>query len=77
MEFSDGPKAPEVVYYTPEEIGKLIKLHPGTVRRLFIDEEGVLRLGHGPTRRKRQYYTLRIPARVLDRVLLRLTGGQK
>jgi hypothetical protein len=63
----------EPAFYTPEELGKLAKLHPATIRKTFVDEPGVIRLGHAGNRRKRQYFTLRIPASVVERVLGRMT----
>ena len=75
MKVIEDVNAHEVVapsFYTPEEVGDILKLHPGTVRRLFVDEDGVVKLGHPETRRKRQYFTLQIPADVLERVLVRL-----
>lgn len=64
--------------FTPEEIAKSHKLHPTTVRRMFLDEPGVIRMGHGSGHRGLgQYYTLRIPASVVRRVFGRMTvpGG--
>lgn len=61
--------------YTAEELAKLRKLNPTTIRKLFVDEPGVMRLGHGPSRGKRQYYSLRIPASVALRVFARMTVG--
>lgn len=73
-EFAEISKAAnEPTFYTPEEVAKRYKFHPATVRKLFIDEEGVIRLGHSGTRRRRQYFTLRIPAHVIERVLGRMT----
>ncbi len=64
--------------FTPEEVAKAYKLHPSTVRRKFVDEPGVIRLGNSGGRRKRQYYTLRIPLSVVERVFGRMTvGGPK
>jgi hypothetical protein len=63
---------PEVCY-TAEELARLVKLHPATIRKMFFDEEGVLRLGHAGSIRKRQYISLRIPASVARRVLQRMT----
>jgi len=61
--------------YTAEELAKSRKLHPATIRKLFLDEPGVLRLGHGGRRGKRQYFTIRIPETVAVRVFGRLTVG--
>jgi len=54
--------------YTVDELAKQLEVHPSTVRRLFIDQEGVIRLGHGRLRSKKQYFGLRIPASVARRV---------
>jgi hypothetical protein len=54
------------------------------VIKLFVDEEDVIRIGHKPGRRRldketgelkavRQYFTLRIPRFVVDRVFRRLS----
>jgi hypothetical protein len=61
--------------YTAEELARSRKLHPATIRKLFLDEPGVIRLGHGGRRGKRQYFTLRIPDSVAVRVFSRLTVG--
>ena len=55
-------------HYTPKEIAALWSVHENSVRRLFIDEEGVLKLGALNKRKARSYVTLRIPAHVVDRV---------
>jgi|HubBroStandDraft_1064217.scaffolds.fasta_scaffold34954_4 hypothetical protein len=63
------------LHYTPEELAKSRKLHVATIRKLFVDEEGVIRLGHTARRGKRQYFTLRIPHSVALRVFARMTVG--
>jgi hypothetical protein len=60
--------------FTPEELSKSTKLHVSTIRKTFVDEPGVIRLGHASGRR-RQYFTLRIPASVAARVFQRMTVG--
>jgi hypothetical protein len=60
--------------YTAEELAKLKKLHPTTIRKHFVDEPGVMRLGHAAGGRRRRYFTLRIPASVAARVFQRLTN---
>jgi hypothetical protein len=67
------PDAIEEPVYTPDELAAAKKLHPSTVRKLFIDEPGVIRLGHHAGRKRRQYFTLRIPASVAQRVFQRMT----
>lgn len=56
--------ATEQTIFTTDELATITKLHPATIRRRFLDEEGVIRLGHPATQRKRQKFTLRIPAEV-------------
>jgi hypothetical protein len=62
--------------YTSNELAKKAKLHPSMIRKLFVDEPGVVRVGHGAGR-KRQYFKLLIPVSVAQRVFARMTvsGG--
>ena len=62
-------RAPEIErHYTPQEIAEMWGLDEHTIRRKFIDQPGVLKIGSRLSRRrKRQYITLRIPASVLAR----------
>jgi hypothetical protein len=62
-------------FYTTRELAKWTKLHRSTVQRLFVDEEGVVKLGCPTRRGKRQYFTLRIPQSVVERVFRRMTVG--
>lgn len=56
--------------YTPVELAKLLSRDVSTIRRMFVDEEGVIRFGKANRRDgKRDYVTLRIPASVVQRVL--------
>lgn len=56
-------------HFTPAELAQAWKLDEDTIRRLFIDEPGVLKLGRTQARAgKRSYTTLRIPADVAERV---------
>lgn len=59
-------------HYTVLEIAKLWKVSPQTVRRIFGDEDGVLKFGSPETRFKRKRETLRIPESVAVRVHMRL-----
>jgi hypothetical protein len=61
--------------FTAAELAKRTKFHPDTVRKMFIDEPGVLRIGHPGGKNKRQKFTLRIPAHVAERVFKRITVG--
>ena len=49
-------------HFTPKELAELWRLDESTVRRLFQDEPGVLRIGQVGRRSTRDYVTLRIPA---------------
>jgi len=55
------------VLLTVADIAAAWQLDESTVRRLFQDETGVLKMAN-PARGKRAYVTLRIPQSVLDRV---------
>jgi hypothetical protein len=57
-------------HYTVDEVAKLWGVHPETIRKLFRDCPGVLKIGGGFGRKKstREYCTLRIPESVVRRV---------
>jgi hypothetical protein len=56
-------------HYTPQELAELWRFDESTVRRMFIDEPGVLVYGKEKRRDgRRDYVTLRIPASVAQRV---------
>jgi Helix-turn-helix domain len=56
--------------YTPEQIAAYLGLDTSTVRRLFQDTAGVVRIGRTEARGgKRQYCTLRVPQSVLQRFI--------
>jgi hypothetical protein len=55
-------------HFTPKELAELWALDQSTVRRLFRDEPGVLRIPHLRRHGKRDYTSLRIPASVAARV---------
>jgi hypothetical protein len=63
-----GAPDPFTKMYTPTEIADLWKLSVQSVRRLFQDRAGVLKLGASSPRGKRGYVTLRIPAAVVEQV---------
>ncbi|MFZ0271053.1 MAG: hypothetical protein WAL34_04305 [Acidobacteriaceae bacterium] len=55
--------------YTPQELARLFHFDESTIRRLFIDEPGVLVFGKADRRDgKRQYVSLRVPESVVRRV---------
>ena len=60
-------------YFTPKDIAAQWKLSEDTIRRLFQDEQGVLKIGNPNPRGKRGYVTLRIPRSVMLRVYERLS----
>jgi hypothetical protein len=63
-------------HYTVQEIAETWQVSAMTVRRLFQDEPGVLKIGHARTmRRARPHITLRIPASVLERFHEQRSGG--
>jgi hypothetical protein len=65
-------------HYTPNELGKVWHWSSNTVRRVFWDEPGVLKLtAASPSRspRRRQMVQMRIPARVAIRVHARLSNS--
>jgi hypothetical protein len=56
-------------HLTPAEIARAWALDESTVRRMFHDAPGVLKLGRTiAARGKRSYTTLRIPREVAERV---------
>ena len=59
-------------YLTVIEVAERLKVNEETVRRLFLNEPGVLVISF-PRRGRRTYRTLRIPESVFQRVLTRLT----
>jgi hypothetical protein len=46
-----------------------------TIRRMFLREEGVLKIVRPGNRYKRTYITLRIPESVVNRVYRRIAGS--
>jgi hypothetical protein len=55
-------------HYSATDLSRLWGLSEKTIRRLFINEPGVVKLGREETRFKRAYVTLRIPESVVQRV---------
>lgn len=54
--------------YTPRELADLWRLSEQSIRRLFQDRPGVLKIGDSNPRGKRGYTTLRIPGSVVVQV---------
>jgi hypothetical protein len=59
-------------HYTPAELAEIWGVDPETIRNVFRNEPGVLKLGNGGG--KRAYITLRIPESVAERVHRRLAA---
>lgn len=62
---------PDTVF-TVAEVAERLKVNEETVRRLFVDEPGVIVISF-PRKGKRLYRTARIPEDVLRRVLARVS----
>jgi hypothetical protein len=61
--------------FTVYELAEARKLHISTIRKLFIDEPGTIRVSNSGSGRRRQRLFLRIPASVAERVFARMTVG--
>ena len=61
-------------HYAPNELAKLWGVSTETVRQIFREEPGVLKLGKTGTKYRRGYVTLRIPEDVAERVHKRLSA---
>ena len=59
-------------HYSPAEIAKLWKFNVETIRRMFLDEPGVVVLQSAVKKGRRSYKTIRVPESVLERVHRRL-----
>jgi len=60
------------VCLTVADVAKRLKIDGDTVRRLFLNEPGVIVISF-PRKGRRTYRTLRIPESVFRRVLVRFT----
>lgn len=61
-------------HFSPQELADMWGFDPNTIRRMFIDEPGVLKIGKQARRDgKRSYVSVRIPASVAQRVHARKT----
>ena len=61
-------------HLTVAELAALWRVSEDTIRRLFLNEPGVIVI-HRPRRRTRTYKSLRIPESVAQHVHKRLTNG--
>ncbi|HXA67383.1 MAG TPA: hypothetical protein VNV82_19655 [Bryobacteraceae bacterium] len=56
-------------HFTPQDLADTWKLDETTIRRIFQDEPGVMKVGKANRRDgKRDYVTLRIPESVAERI---------
>ena len=60
-------------HYSTQQISRMWGLGVDLVRRIFANEEGVIRIGHEEILHKRGYVTLRVPESVMRRVHRKLT----
>jgi hypothetical protein len=67
------PSAAFERHFSVQEIAKMWDLGVDLIRRLFANEEGVVRIAHPETLHKCGYCTLRIPESVAHRVHRKLT----
>ncbi len=67
----EPPLQPNEEILTAAEIAERLKLNKETVRRIFLNEPGVIVIC-SPRKGRRVYRTLRIPEHVFQRVLTRL-----
>jgi hypothetical protein len=61
-------------HYSPNDLAKAWGVSSETIRQLFRDEPGVIKLGDRGTKYKRSYLTLRIPQSVAERVHQRISA---
>ena len=61
-------------HYSAAELSKLWGFSQKTIRRLFTEEPGIIKIAHEETRLKRGYTSMRIPEYVARRVHRRLQG---
>jgi hypothetical protein len=61
-------------HYSPDELAELWGVSAETIRSIFRDEPGVLKIGKTGAKYQRGYVTLRIPESVAERVHTRLSA---
>jgi DeoR/GlpR family transcriptional regulator of sugar metabolism len=62
-------------HFSVAELAALWKVSSDTIRRIFAEMPGVLKIGHGPSKKARKYVTLRIPESVATRQHAVMTKG--
>ncbi len=55
-------------HFTPKQLAEVWLFHESTIRRMFLDEPGVLKYHTARRNGRREYVTLRIPESVARRV---------
>ena len=73
-ELSLSAEFSEEKYYTPQQLAEMWEVSVQTVRDMFKNEAGVLKIGSNGTRTRRAYKTLRIPESVVERVHNKLSA---
>lgn len=74
--FPVDPKlAATELHFSPAELAEKWGVSTETVRTIFREEPGVLKIGRPPTKFRRGYFTLRIPESIAERVHRRLSEG--
>lgn len=56
-------------FFTPQDVAESLKLSEETVRTIFQDMPGVVKISKPRLKGKREYKTLRIPEAVFERFL--------
>jgi hypothetical protein len=65
----------EEKHFTPDELAELWACSPQTIRNLFDNEPGVLRIpSQRPGKRARKYTSIKIPESVAERIHKRLSA---
>lgn len=74
-----GPTTPagwDTAHYTPQQIAEMLQVSVDTVRGIFAEMDGVVRIERPrPNRRARPYVTLRIPVGTFDLWYRKNSGG--
>jgi hypothetical protein len=61
-------------HYEPSELAEMWGVSPETIRSIFRDEPGVLKIGKTGAKHKRGYIALRIPGSLAELVHTRLSA---
>lgn len=63
-------------HYSVQQLSEMWGYSEQTIRRLFRDEPGILRIGSAETRFKRKRWQLSIPESAVTRMHQRLSSGR-